>query len=62
MFLWMCSDTKKDKIKNKKFHVEVGIIPSKKRNEKIIYDSLVMSDINLQMYQFIKGAYRHRIN
>jgi len=51
MLRWMCGKTRRDKVRNEDILTKVGVAPIEEKMEKIVYDSLIMRDVGLQMCQ-----------
>lgn len=49
IFYWMCGNIRRDNVRNKDILSIVSVV-SIKRSEKIVYDNLVIYNINLQMH------------
>lgn len=45
---WMCSSTRKNKVRNENVGAKVGVAP--------VEDCLVMCDVDLQVYQIDEGS------
>lgn len=52
----MCETLGEIKVRNDDIHTKIGMAPSKRIYEIIVYDNLVICNINLQMHQLDKKS------
>ena len=51
MFRWMCGNTRRDKVRNENIRTKIGVTSIEEKIEKIVYDGLIICDVDLQMRQ-----------
>ena len=51
MLRWMCSNTRRDKVRNEDIHTKIGITSIEEKMRENRLDGLVMCDVDLQMRQ-----------
>ena len=51
MLCWMCSNTRKDKVRNEDIRTKIDVTSIEEKMREIAYDNLLMCDVDLQMRQ-----------
>ena len=49
--LWMCGNTRRDKVRNEDIHAKISVAPIEEKMRETAYDDLVMCDVDSQMRQ-----------